>query len=63
MHLGPRPEPLIPIEFGKDGKPFYFSGPYDNAEKIIKTLETNVGIENFDYIVPIGDSGDLDFLE
>lgn len=63
MHLGPRPEQLIPIEFGKDGKPFYFSGPYDNAEQIISILEANVGIENFDYIVPIGGSGDLDFFE
>ncbi|MEL7314564.1 MAG: hypothetical protein AAFN08_06385, partial [Cyanobacteria bacterium J06559_3] len=36
-HLGLRPETPILIEFGRDGQPFYISGPYDNPEKIIKT--------------------------
>ncbi|MGF7236460.1 MAG: helix-turn-helix domain-containing protein [Frankia sp.] len=31
------------ITFGKDGKPFYQSGPYDNPRKIIETLERAVG--------------------
>ena len=54
-HLGMRPEHLIEIEFGRDGKPFYFSGPYDNAEKIIATLTKTVGKDNFDYMVAVGD--------
>jgi len=58
MHLGPKPETLIPIEFGKDGKPFYFSGPYDNAEKIIKTLTATVGPDNFHYVAAIEGLGD-----
>lgn len=58
MHLGPKPEHLIPIEFGKDGKPFYFSGPYDDAEKIIKTLTANVGPDNFHYVAAMGGFGD-----
>lgn len=56
-HLGLRPERLIPIKFGKDGQPFYMGGPYDNAEKIIRTLEASVGAGNFHYIAGIGDLG------
>lgn len=58
QHLGPKPETLIPIEFGKEGKPMYFSGPYDDAEKIIKTLTANVGPDNFDYVMALGGLGD-----
>jgi hypothetical protein len=58
QHLGPKPEKLIPIEFGKDGKPMYFSGPYDNAEKIIQTLTAKVGPGNFDYMMALGGMGD-----
>ncbi|MEM6866917.1 MAG: DNA-binding response regulator [Cyanobacteria bacterium P01_C01_bin.121] len=58
QHLGPKPETLIPIEFGKAGKPMYFSGPYDDAEKIIKTLTANVGPDNFDYVMAIEGFGD-----
>ncbi len=40
--------------FGKDGKPFYMSGPLDSPLKrrqIVATLEKHVGIGNFDYMV------------
>jgi len=37
-HLGTPSEPLLPIAFGRDGKPFYFSDPYDNPTRIISTL-------------------------
>jgi transcriptional regulator with XRE-family HTH domain len=47
--LGARLENLQSIEFGKDGKPFYFCGPHDNQMKIIQTLKENVGDGNFDY--------------
>jgi hypothetical protein len=64
IHLGLRPETLIPIEFGKDGQPFYFAGPYDNVDYIIKTLNTHVGSDNFHYIMPINPmGGDLGLLE
>ncbi len=39
------------LTFGRTGKPCYVSGPYDNARQIMKTLEKNVGIDNFDYII------------
>ncbi|MCU0568493.1 MAG: hypothetical protein MUF49_18095 [Oculatellaceae cyanobacterium Prado106] len=53
INLGSRPKTLLPIEFGKDGKPFYISGPYDNPDRIIRTLEKHVGQGNFDYLLPI----------
>jgi hypothetical protein len=38
------------------------SGPYDDAEKIIKTLTANVGPDNFHYVMAMGGLGDeLDF--
>ena len=43
------------IEFGKDGKPFYFAGPYDSKEKINKIylqLQKSVGENNFDFVIP-----------
>ncbi|MBN1350424.1 hypothetical protein JXJ21_13500 [candidate division KSB1 bacterium] len=42
------------IEFGKDGKPLYFTGPYDTPEKerrIIETLRKSVGEGNFNYVI------------
>jgi hypothetical protein len=39
------------ITFGKDGKPLFVQGPYDNASSVIRTLERTVGSENFDYVV------------
>jgi hypothetical protein len=38
------------IQCGRNGKPFYVSGPYDNPNKIIKTLREKVGEGNFDYV-------------
>lgn len=35
------------IEFGHEGKPLYISGPHDDREQIIKTLEKTVGDGNF----------------
>lgn len=52
--LGGRPNALTDLDFGRDGKPFYFDGPYDNPQKIIKTLEQSVGVGNFDYMVQAG---------
>jgi hypothetical protein len=52
--LGPKADKLQRIKFGKSGKPFYFSGPYDNPERIIQTLRQTVGEGNFDYMMAIG---------
>lgn len=41
------------LKFGKEGKPFYVAGPYDNRKKIINTLIETVGEGNFDSNVRI----------
>ncbi len=43
------------IPLGKDGKPFYFSGPYDNVDAIMKKLERAVGPGNFEFTIHLGD--------
>lgn len=40
---------------GKDGRPFYFGGPYDNYDRIIRTLTKAVGPDGFTYVVPLGE--------
>ncbi|GAB2859515.1 helix-turn-helix domain-containing protein [Lentzea nigeriaca] len=52
-HLGPWTPPST-ITFGRDGKPLYFSGPYDDPQPIIRTLERTVGAGNFDYVASFG---------
>jgi hypothetical protein len=61
-HLGVWQGPSA-ITFGKEGKPFYISGPRDNARKVIATLERVVGPPpNFQYVhmlegLTVGDYG------
>ena len=38
-----------PIGFGKDGKPFYVNGPYDDPEAIMRRLRRAVGDDGFHY--------------
>jgi hypothetical protein len=40
---------------GKDGKPFFFAGPYDDVERIRRTLDRKVGPGNYYHLVPLGD--------
>jgi len=53
--LAPRGELDEPykLTFGKNGKPFFVAGPYDNAERILKQLEKAAGPGNYDYLVPL----------
>lgn len=48
-HLGTWDGPSA-ITFGRNGKPFYLSGPYDNPRPIIQTLRNTVGDGNFDFL-------------
>ena len=52
-HLGPWTGPSS-ITFGKDGKPFYVSGPNDRPDSIIRTLRDKVGDGNFDFVLVAG---------
>lgn len=42
---------FIDIEFGLNGKPFFMSGPHDNAKKILAVLEKNVGKGNYNFTI------------
>jgi hypothetical protein len=52
-HLGSRTGPGT-ITFGKDGKPFYIFGPYDDPGSVIRTLERSVGEGNFEVLAITG---------
>lgn len=41
----------IPIPLGKDGKPFYIPGPYDNAPRIMNQLARRLGPDGFGYLI------------
>lgn len=60
--LAPRGELAEPYQlaFGRGGKPFFISGPYDNTERIIRQLEKTAGPGNFDYLGMIGGDDDFD---
>ncbi len=49
-HLGPQAGPSV-ISFGRDGKPFYIQGPYDNAAHIMSTLEHSTGRDNYHFLI------------
>lgn len=38
------------LEFGKDGKPFYVSGPRDNVQAIMRQLTRTAGEGNFEFL-------------
>lgn len=35
---------------GRDGKPFSFSGPYDDPRIVVQTSERTCGPGNYDYV-------------
>jgi len=43
------------VEFGKDGKPFFISGPHDNVDAIMRQLERTAGAGNYDFLTQIGE--------
>jgi hypothetical protein len=48
------------FEFGRDGKPFYCSGPSESPERsrqIVETLTKRCGPDGFHYMVGIGEPG------
>jgi len=42
------------VTFGEDGRPVYINGPYDNPDKVIRTLTETVGKGNFDVVIRMG---------
>ena len=55
--LAPRGELEEPykLTFGKDGKPLFISGPYDNVERIVRQLNQTAGPGNYDFVAMLGD--------
>ncbi|MGH9064315.1 MAG: hypothetical protein ACRDZQ_04640 [Acidimicrobiales bacterium] len=51
-HLGSPPR-TSSIRFGRNGKPFFVQGPYDDGARIWRTLEAKVGIDNFHFLMPL----------
>jgi hypothetical protein len=37
------------LTFGRDGKPMYIPGPYDDGKKIIRKLRRRLGEVNYDF--------------
>ena len=56
--LGPWPGPSA-ITFGRDGKPYYVNGPYEDPERVLATLERTVGRGGFHYTVSLDELGGL----
>ena len=38
------------LTFGRDGKPLYISGPYDDGDRIIRKLRRGLGDGNYDFV-------------
>ena len=50
------------VVFGKDGKPFYVAGPYDDERKsasVLSRLKRTIGDGNYDFIAGLYNSPDL----
>ena len=43
------------IPTGKDGMPFFVNGPYDNVEKVFRTLNRTVGEGNYHFLAIMDD--------
>jgi hypothetical protein len=52
-HLGRWTGPSA-ISFGRDGKPFYVEGPYDDARHVLAMLRRIVGPDDFHFEVGVG---------
>lgn len=53
-HLGQPWQDTSAITFGRDGVPFYVSGPHDNPNAVLRTLTGAVGAGGFDYVAAVG---------
>jgi hypothetical protein len=52
----------VPIPLGgKDGKPFFFAGPYDNVDRIMAKLTRKLGPDGFHFLYPLGGDEELFF--
>ncbi|MCP4604138.1 MAG: hypothetical protein GY847_27060 [Proteobacteria bacterium] len=52
--FGPRPEVLLDTPHASDPKPLYVSGPNDDVDKVMRTLEEKVGRDNYEFLFEAG---------
>jgi hypothetical protein len=54
----------VPIPLGgRDGKPFFFAGPYDNVDRIMAKLTRKLGPDGFTYVVPLSGDEEIFLLD
>jgi hypothetical protein len=46
--------PFLPIEFGQQGRPYFYAGPHDNIPKIKAILDKSVGPGAYGFMVRLG---------
>lgn len=51
------------VTFGKDGQPFYISGPYDNVDAIMRQLARTAGEGNFHFMTRLEEMSDDLFVD
>jgi hypothetical protein len=51
-HLGAW-QPSNQIRFGLNGKPYFHQGPYDNPDRVMRTLDRSVGRGNYDIFIEV----------
>ena len=51
------------IPLGRDGKPFFVSGPYDNVDRILDKLTRKLGPDGFHYMVGMEGLGEVILAE
>jgi hypothetical protein len=51
------------LTFGKDGKPLFINGPYDDVDAIVAKLNKNPGEGNYHYLVQVGESEEFEELD
>ncbi len=54
---------LIEVEFGKNGRPCFINGPFDNVNAVITKLNKSVGEGNYDVVMIEGDNDFYGFYD
>ena len=68
--LEPKSSPSVQkmdLDFGKDGKPFYITGPHDKVTSVVDKLDKAVGKGNYEVVMNMGHGGfgfdDLEYMD
>ena len=54
----------VPVPLGgRDGRPFYIAGPYDNVDRVMAKLMRKLGPDGFTYLIPISEDTEVFLLD